>query len=86
MIELDVETGEHKILEYLGVADCGTVIHPMGLDTQVKGGATMGFGIATTERYVFDPQVGLPAHVGFVQRKGEELPRHARGHAFGCGQ
>jgi xanthine dehydrogenase molybdenum-binding subunit len=71
MIELDVETGEHKILEYLGVADCGTVIHPMGLDTQVKGGATMGFGIATTEHYVFDPQVGLPAHVGFMQAKAK---------------
>src|SRR5207253_5960184 len=49
MIELDVETGKWQILEYLGVADCGTVIHPMGLATQVKGGAVMGFGMAATE-------------------------------------
>jgi xanthine dehydrogenase molybdenum-binding subunit len=69
MIELDVETGQHEILEYLGVADCGTVIHPMGLETQVKGGATMGFGIATTERYVYDPQIGLPAHAGLLSAK-----------------
>jgi CO/xanthine dehydrogenase Mo-binding subunit len=66
MIELDVETGTFEILDYVGVADCGTVIHPMSLATQVKGGAVMGFGIASTERYVFDPQVGLPANVGYL--------------------
>jgi len=69
MIELDVETGKYTILEYLGVADCGTVIHPMGLATQVKGGAVMGFGMSTTERYVLDPQIGLPANVGLLTAK-----------------
>jgi CO/xanthine dehydrogenase Mo-binding subunit len=69
LIELDVETGQHKILEYLGVADCGTVIHPMGLATQVKGGAVMGFGLASTERYVLDPQIGIPANTGFLSQK-----------------
>ncbi|HMA71254.1 MAG TPA: xanthine dehydrogenase family protein molybdopterin-binding subunit [Xanthobacteraceae bacterium] len=69
MIELDVETGRWTILEYLGVADCGTVIHPMGLANQVKGGAVMGFGLAATERYVLDPQIGLPANTGFLGQK-----------------
>jgi xanthine dehydrogenase molybdenum-binding subunit len=69
MIELDVETGKWSILEYLGVADCGTVIHPMSLATQVKGGAVMGLGIAATERYVVDPQNGLPANVGLLNSK-----------------
>jgi CO/xanthine dehydrogenase Mo-binding subunit len=69
LIELDVETGQHKILEYLGVADCGTVIHPMGLANQVKGGAVMGFGLASTERYVLDPQIGIPANTGFLGQK-----------------
>jgi hypothetical protein len=40
-IELDVESGKWQILDYLGVADCGTVIHPMGLANQVRGGAVM---------------------------------------------
>ena len=31
-IELDKETGKVDIVEYLGVADCGTVLHPMGLE------------------------------------------------------
>jgi len=69
MIELDVETGRWEILEYIGVADCGTVIHPMSLATQVKGGAVMGIGIAAMERYVLDPQIGVPANVGLLSAK-----------------
>jgi xanthine dehydrogenase molybdenum-binding subunit len=68
-IELDVETGQHVILEYVGVADCGTVIHPAGLETQIKSGAVQGFGVASLERIVYDPQNGLPASVGFHQAK-----------------
>jgi len=69
MIELDTETGKYEILDYVGTADCGTVIHPMGLATQIRGGAVMGFGMAATERIVYDPQNGLPANVGFYQAK-----------------
>ncbi len=68
-IELDTETGQYTIVDYLGVADCGTVIHPSGLETQIKSGAVQGFGIAGMERIVYDPQNGLPASVGFYQAK-----------------
>ena len=68
-IALDVETGQFEIVDYLGVADCGTVLHPQSLANQVKGGAVMGFGMATTERHVYDPKWGLPAAVGFYQAK-----------------
>jgi CO/xanthine dehydrogenase Mo-binding subunit len=68
-IELDTETGEFEIKEYLGVADCGTVLHPEGLQTQMHGGAMMGFGLAVTERIVYDHQLGLPANVQFDQSK-----------------
>jgi CO/xanthine dehydrogenase Mo-binding subunit len=68
-IELDVETGRYDIIDYLAVADCGTVIHPQGLDTQIKGGAIMGFGMATLERQIYDPQNGLPGVVGLYQAK-----------------
>jgi xanthine dehydrogenase molybdenum-binding subunit len=68
-IELDEETGRYDIIEYVGVADCGTVIHPAGLETQIKSGAVQGFGIAGLERIVYDPQNGLPASVGFHHAK-----------------
>ena len=68
-IELDVETGQFEIIDYLGVADCGTVLHPMGLAAQIKGGAVMGFGMASLERHIYDTHYGLPSTVGFHQTK-----------------
>ncbi|MBH15895.1 MAG: aldehyde oxidase [Gemmatimonadetes bacterium] len=68
-IELDTETGAIRILDYLGVADCGTVLHPQGLAAQVKGGAVMGFGMACTERHFYDSHWGIPGGVGFYQAK-----------------
>ncbi len=59
-IELDLETAETRILEYVGVTDCGTVIHPQNLHHQVKSGGVMGIGMARFERYVFDPKYGIP--------------------------
>jgi len=66
-IELDLETGKYDILDYVGIADCGTVMHPQGLSQQMKGGAVWGMGMAALERHVYDPQNGLPANVGYHQ-------------------
>ena len=66
-IELDLETGKYEILDYVGVADCGTVVHPLGLAQQMKGGAVWGIGMAALERHVYDPQNGLPANIGYHQ-------------------
>jgi CO/xanthine dehydrogenase Mo-binding subunit len=68
-IDLDLETGRWEILDYLGVADCGTVIHPLGLSNQINGGAVMGIGMAATERHIYDPQNGLPGTAGLYQAK-----------------
>jgi len=68
-IELDPETGRVEVVDYLGVADVGQVLHPQGLDAQVRGGAVMGFGLAATERYIYDPAYGRPNALGFYQAK-----------------
>ncbi len=68
-IELDVETGKYEILDFIGVADCGTVMHPQGLAAQVRGGAVMGFGLASTERHIYDPAYGRPGARGLHQAK-----------------
>ena len=66
-IELDLETGKYDILDYVGIAECGTVVHPQGLAAQMKGGAVWGMGMASLERHVYDPQNGLPVNVGYHQ-------------------
>lgn len=69
MVELDIETGQFEILEYISTSDCGTIMHPQGLHTQIRGGSVMGIGMARSERVVYDPQNGLPANVGLYQAK-----------------
>ncbi len=68
-VELDVETGKYEIIDYTGFVDCGSVLHPVGLANQIRGGAVMGVGLAGLERLVYDPQNGLPANVGLYQSK-----------------
>jgi CO/xanthine dehydrogenase Mo-binding subunit len=68
-IELDTETGRFVILDYVGTADCGTVVFPLGLSQQLRGGAVMGLGMASLENSVIDPQNGLSANVGLYQAK-----------------
>ncbi len=85
-IELDLETGKFEILRYLGVCDCGTVLHPLSLRTQINGGAVQGFGMAASERHIFDPQNGLPGTIGFLQSKPPsylDLPAEMQSAAVG---
>ena len=76
-IELDTETGKFEILDYVGVADCGTVLHPQGLSHQIKSGAVMGIGLAATERHIYDPQNGLPAQHRLAASEAGVLSRRA---------
>ncbi|MFO7897092.1 MAG: molybdopterin cofactor-binding domain-containing protein [Candidatus Cloacimonadales bacterium] len=48
-IELDKETGEYKILDYVAVVDCGTTINPNLAKIQVEGGLLQGIGMTVTE-------------------------------------
>jgi len=68
-VEIDVGTGKYDVIDYVGIADCGTIIHPQGLSQQINGGAVWGFGMAASERHVYDPQNALPANIGFYQAK-----------------
>lgn len=60
LVELDVETGHVDIKEYTAVTDCGTVLHPRSLAAQLHGGAVQGFGMARSQKWVFDPKWGVP--------------------------
>ena len=48
-IEIDKETAEIKILDYVSVVDCGTTINPMLAKGQVDGAIVQGLGMAMFE-------------------------------------
>lgn len=48
-IELDVNTGDIKVLDYYGVIDCGGIINPNLCKVQAEGGLVQGIGMAVYE-------------------------------------
>ena len=53
-VEVDIETGQVKILRYVAVDDCGPQINPMIVEGQVHGGIVQGIGEALQEVAVYD--------------------------------
>jgi xanthine dehydrogenase YagR molybdenum-binding subunit len=51
-----MQTGEVRILRFLGAHDSGRVLNRLTYDNQVFGGITMGIGFAMTEERVLDRQ------------------------------
>ena len=68
-VEMDVETGVYRILDYLCVADVGTVIHPNSLGGQVLGRSILGIGHAIGQRWVYDQRYGVALARRFYQNK-----------------
>ena len=58
-VEVDVETGEIRLVDYAAGCDVGTVIHPKNFEGQVFGGAIQGFSVALSQKWVYDRRWGL---------------------------
>lgn len=48
-VEVDVETGHVKVLNYVACHDIGRSINPQSVEGQIEGGAAMGIGYAIME-------------------------------------
>ena len=53
-VELDVATGELKLLRYVIAEDCGTVLNPVLVEGQQHGATAMGLGGALYEQVLYD--------------------------------
>ncbi|MBO0333130.1 xanthine dehydrogenase family protein molybdopterin-binding subunit [Sneathiella sp. CAU 1612] len=53
-VEVDMDLGHIRLLDYVIVEDAGTMINPMVVDGQVYGGAAQGIGTALFEEMCFD--------------------------------
>jgi carbon-monoxide dehydrogenase large subunit len=54
IVEVDPETGAVRLLKYVAVDDCGTMINPMVVEGQIHGGIAHGIGNALIEEIVYD--------------------------------
>jgi carbon-monoxide dehydrogenase large subunit len=55
-VEVDTDTGFVKLLKHWCVEDAGTLINPMLVDEQIRGGVVQGIGAALYEECLYDGQ------------------------------
>jgi CO/xanthine dehydrogenase Mo-binding subunit len=53
-VEVDMKTGEVRIIRFLGAHESGRVMNRLTFDTQVYGGITMGIGFGMSEVRILD--------------------------------
>jgi CO/xanthine dehydrogenase Mo-binding subunit len=64
-VEVDLDTGEVKLLRYVAAHDVGRAINPLSVEGQIAGGAVQGIGQALLEEVVMQDGVNLTG--GFFQ-------------------
>jgi carbon-monoxide dehydrogenase large subunit len=75
-VEVDPETGEVKIENYVAVDDCGKVINPLLVDGQIHGGIAQGMGQAMWEEAIYndDGQLVTGTLMDYAVPKAHLLP------------
>jgi CO/xanthine dehydrogenase Mo-binding subunit len=75
-LELDPDTGEVTLLDFVVVQDVGKAINPMGVAGQMQGGAVQSIGMALTEGLLFDDSGRLtnPSLLDYRKLTAADLP------------
>lgn len=68
-LDVDTETGEVTVLRIVTSHDCGRIINPTMVDSQVVGGITQGLGFALTEERVIDARSGIVLNANLEEYK-----------------
>jgi aerobic carbon-monoxide dehydrogenase large subunit len=81
-VEVDPETGFVKLLKHWCVEDCGTVINPMLVDEQIRGGIVQGIGGALFEECLYseDGQLLNGSMADYLVPMASEMPDIVVGH------
>ena len=82
LVEVDPDTGFVKLLKHWCVEDCGTVINPMLVDEQIRGGVVQGIGAALFEEchYSEDGQLQNASMADYLVPMSGEMPDIVCGH------
>ncbi|MCW8951559.1 MAG: molybdopterin-dependent oxidoreductase, partial [Rhodospirillales bacterium] len=81
-VEVDIETGMVKLLKYWVVEDCGTVINPLLVEEQTRGGVVQGLGPALFEECLYSDEGQLQngSMADYLVPMAAEMPDIVVGH------
>ncbi|MDX1715902.1 MAG: xanthine dehydrogenase family protein molybdopterin-binding subunit [Anderseniella sp.] len=75
-LEVDIDTGNIEIIDWIAVDDFGQVINPMIVEGQVHGGLTQGIGQAWAEVAVYDDsgQLLTGSYMDYTMPRADMVP------------
>jgi CO/xanthine dehydrogenase Mo-binding subunit len=75
-VEIDPDTGELTLHDFVVVQDAGKAINPLGVEGQMQGGAVQSLGMALTEALTFDEGGRLtnPSLLDYRKLTAADLP------------
>ncbi len=82
VVAVDPETGTIELLDFAVAEDCGTMVNPMLVEGQIRGGVAQGIGTALCEEIPYDAN-GQPLAATFLDYHmpgAHELPAIKIGH------
>jgi carbon-monoxide dehydrogenase large subunit len=82
VVAVDPETGAVELLDFAVAEDCGTMVNPMLVEGQIRGGVVQGIGTALCEEIPYD-RAGQPLAASFLDYHlpaAFELPAIRIGH------
>ncbi|MCU0486311.1 MAG: molybdopterin-dependent oxidoreductase [Anaerolineales bacterium] len=68
-VEVDLETGEVRVVKMVVVNDAGTVLYPTGAEGQQIGGQAIALGETLSEEIIYDRRTGRPMNLNFIDYK-----------------
>jgi len=82
VVEVEPETGTVRILRYVAVDDCGTMINPLVVEGQIHGGIAHGIGNALHEEIVYDAtgQLVTGSLMDYALPRAADVPTFEVGH------
>ena len=77
VIEVDIQTGEIKLLDYIVAHDAGKLINPLLVEGQIHGGVAQGIGAALYEEIAYDQngQLLSGSFVDYLLPGSMEVPK-----------
>jgi carbon-monoxide dehydrogenase large subunit len=82
VVAVDPDTGMIELLDFAVAEDCGTMVNPMLVEGQIRGGVVQGIGTALHEELLYDAS-GQPLAASFLDYhipRAQELPAIRIGH------
>jgi CO/xanthine dehydrogenase Mo-binding subunit len=75
-VEVDVETGQVRVLRFVAAQDVGRALNPLAVEGQIQGAVAQGIGWALWEGYRYNPEGRLanPNLVDYPLATAYDLP------------